>query len=300
MAYSDVLTGFNGKAARVGVTGAIRRAPLGTAVPVLSPDTKYDNVFKNLGYLSPDGVEVSFDEDTQEFIPWQELSAIRMDITKSVKTIKLTLWQFTKGNAELYFGLAAGTVKVDEATGVWSFYEDAIPVFERGLFSIDVVDGDAAMRMVAFEAQVTSRDSIVLKRDEMVGLTVTLTIYPANSTDYSVEIAGKTTFWQFTDTWGGAVKSSTTDGSTVLTISTDSLAAGTNGTPYSATVAAAGGTTPYTFAVSSGSLPAGLLLDASTGVISGTPSSTGSRTFTIKVTDKNSLVATKEFTITVS
>ena len=300
MAYSDVLTGFNGKAARVGVTGAIRRAPLGTAAPVLSPNTKYAPVFKNLGYLSPDGVEVSFDEDTQEFIPWQELSAIRMDITKSVKTIKLTLWQFTQGNAELYFGLAAGTVKVDQSTGVWSFYEDAIPVFERGLFSLDVVDGDAAMRMVAFEAQVTSRDSIVLKRDEMVGLTVTLTIYPANSTDYSGEIAGKTTFWQFTDTWGGAVKSSTVDGSTVLTISTDSLAAGTNGTPYSATVAATGGTTPFTFAVSSGSLSDGLLLDASTGVISGTPSSTGSSTFTIKVTDANSLVATKEFTITVS
>lgn len=300
MAYSDVLTGFNGKAARVGVTGAIRRAPLGTTAPKLSPDTKYSDDFKNLGYLSPDGVEVSFDEDTQEFIPWQELSAIRMDITKSVKTIKLTLWQFTRGNAELYFGLAAGTVKVDQSTGVWSFYEDATPVFERGLFSLDVVDGDAAMRMVAFEAQVTSRDSIVLKRDEMVGLTVTLTIYPANSTDYKGEIAGNTTFWQFTDTWGGAVKSSTTDGVSALSITTTSLAGAKVSTPYSATVAATGGKTPYTFAVSVGTLPAGLSIDSASGAITGTPTGTGTKTFTVKVTDANALVATKEFTITVS
>lgn len=258
MSYTDVVTGFNGKASRVGVTGAIRRAPLGTTTPILGPEFEYAPEFENLGYLSPDGVEIAFDEDTQEFIPWQELSAIRQDITKSAKTIKVTLWQFQKGNAELYFGLAAGTVKTDDKTGVWSFYEDAVPTFERSLFSLDVVDGDAAMRLVAFEAQVTARDSIVLKRDEMIGLTVTLTIYPANFTDYEKPVAGKTAFWQFTDTWGGAAKSSSTDGT----------------------------------------LPAGLAL-ASGGAITGTPTAAGESTITVKVTDKDGLVASKSLTLTV-
>lgn len=299
MSYADVVTGFNSKAARVGVTGAIRKAPLGTATPVLGPDFEYSEKFENLGYLSPDGVEIAFDEDTQEFIPWQELSAIRQDITKSAKTIKVTLWQFTKGNAELYFGLAGGSVKTDPETGVWSFYEDAVPTFERSLFALDVVDNDAAMRLVAFEAQVTARDSVVLKRDEMIGLTVTLTIYPANSTDYDKPVAGKTAFWQFTDTWGGAAKSSSTDGSSPLTISTVALPGATVGTEYTANLTSDGGEAPYAWTITDGTLPAGLSL-ASDGKITGTPTAAGEATITVKVTDKNALVASKSLTLTVA
>jgi Putative Ig domain len=44
------------------------------------------------------------------------------------------------------------------------------------------------------------------------------------------------------------------------------------GIPYSATVSATGGNGVYTFVVSSGSLPAGLVLDPQSGTISGTPS----------------------------
>lgn len=299
MSYADVVTGFNSKAARVGVTGAIRKAPLGTATPILGPDFVYSEEFENLGYLSPDGVEIAFDEDTQEFIPWQELSAIRQDITKSAKTIKVTLWQFTKGNAELYFGLAGGSVKTDPSTGVWSFYEDAVPTFERSLFALDVVDNDAAMRLVAFEAQVTARDSVVLKRDEMIGLTVTLTIYPANSSDYEKPVAGKTAFWQFTDTWGGAAKTSTTDGSAALSITTVSLPGGTVGAEYTANLSADGGEAPYAWTITTGTLPAGLAL-ASSGAITGTPTAAGEATITVKVTDKNALVASKALTLTVT
>jgi hypothetical protein len=46
---------------------------------------------------------------------------------------------------------------------------------------------------------------------------------------------------------------------------------GTVGTAYSATLTATGGTAPYTFSISAGTLPAGLSLNSSTGVISGTP-----------------------------
>ncbi len=51
-----------------------------------------------------------------------------------------------------------------------------------------------------------------------------------------------------------------------------------------------GGTAPFTFSVATGTLPAGLTLNASTGAITGTPTSSG--TFTIKVTDANGVVAT--------
>lgn len=70
-----------------------------------------------------------------------------------------------------------------------------------------------------------------------------------------------------------------------LTITTTSLAAANIGVSYTATLAATGGVTPYTWAVTTGSLPAGLTLNSATGVISGTPSSAGSFTFTVTVTD---------------
>ena len=71
-----------------------------------------------------------------------------------------------------------------------------------------------------------------------------------------------------------------------LTVTTQSLPSGVIGIPYSATLEASGGVTPYSWAISSGSLPGGLSLNTSTGVISGTPSgSTGTVDFTVKVTD---------------
>lgn len=57
------------------------------------------------------------------------------------------------------------------------------------------------------------------------------------------------------------------------------------GTAYSHAFPASGGTPPYTFAIISGSLPDGLSLDASTGIVSGTPSASGVFPFTIQVTD---------------
>ncbi|WP_167468688.1 putative Ig domain-containing protein [Janthinobacterium lividum] len=56
---------------------------------------------------------------------------------------------------------------------------------------------------------------------------------------------------------------------------------------YSATLSATGGTAPYTFSVSSGTLPAGLSLNGATGVLSGTTNVAGSFPFSIKVTDSS-------------
>jgi large repetitive protein len=84
-------------------------------------------------------------------------------------------------------------------------------------------------------------------------------------------------------------------------ISTTSLPGGTKTGAYSQTLAVTGGTTPYTWSLSSGTLPTGLTLNASTGVISGTVSNAAaSQTFTVAVTDANNVVDTQGLTITVN
>ncbi len=62
------------------------------------------------------------------------------------------------------------------------------------------------------------------------------------------------------------------------------------GEPFSTAVQVAGGLAPYTFSVTSGSLPPGIALNSSTGVISGTPlaSDTGNYSATVTVTDSQS------------
>src|SRR6185436_6346822 len=78
-----------------------------------------------------------------------------------------------------------------------------------------------------------------------------------------------------------------------LAITTSSLPGGTVGTVYSQAAVATGGTTPYTWSVSTGSLPAGLSLNTSTGSITGTPSAIGTSNFTLRVADAGTQTATQ-------
>ncbi|HEY7726241.1 MAG TPA: Ig domain-containing protein [Anaeromyxobacteraceae bacterium] len=85
-----------------------------------------------------------------------------------------------------------------------------------------------------------------------------------------------------------------------LSVATASLPDGTAGSSYSATLAATGGTGPYAWSVTAGSLPAGLSLAAATGVISGSPTTAGTSAFTVQVTDSAARTATAGLGITVA
>jgi len=66
---------------------------------------------------------------------------------------------------------------------------------------------------------------------------------------------------------------------------------------YSVSIAAQGGTAPYTWSLTSGSLPSGLTLDPSTGVIAGSVSQAGTFSFTTEVTDASANTATRQLTL---
>lgn len=87
---------------------------------------------------------------------------------------------------------------------------------------------------------------------------------------------------------------------TPVAITTSSLPSGVASEAYSATLAASGGIAPYTWQVSSGSLPTGLTLSGAT--LAGTPTVAGTSPFTIAVSDSSSPVqtASQAFSIAVS
>jgi hypothetical protein len=78
------------------------------------------------------------------------------------------------------------------------------------------------------------------------------------------------------------------------------LALGSVGSPYSQTLVATGGQAPYSWSMAAGgSMPPGLSLNPSTGVISGTPQDAASLTFSVKVTDSQGNAGYGTFTINI-
>ena len=88
-----------------------------------------------------------------------------------------------------------------------------------------------------------------------------------------------------------------------VVITTQTLPNGSTTAAYTASVAA-NGIAPYTFAVTNGTLPPGTSLDALTGVISGTPTTVGTYSFTVETTDSRVVgeagrTATQPYTATI-
>jgi len=96
----------------------------------------------------------------------------------------------------------------------------------------------------------------------------------------------------------GCGSSSASGGVSILTTS---MPNGDVNSPYTETLQATGGTVPYTWSLTSGTLPAGLGLDANTGTIDGTPTAATSASITVEVVDSatpaNSASATFTFSI---
>ena len=101
------------------------------------------------------------------------------------------------------------------------------------------------------------------------------------------------------DQQGATGSQNYTVGINTLTVNTATLPNGTVGMPYSQTLLASGGTTPYQWTVKSGSLPNGLTLDPNSGQITGTPQLKNFFVFTVAATDQSGTSATKDFSIQV-
>jgi hypothetical protein len=97
-----------------------------------------------------------------------------------------------------------------------------------------------------------------------------------------------------TVSYSGFVSSYTT------TMFPSSLPSATPGQAYNATIATLNGQAPFTYAVTSGGLPAGLAINSSSGAISGTVSQGEAgltKTFTVRSTDTNGIQSSSSYSI---
>ncbi len=85
-----------------------------------------------------------------------------------------------------------------------------------------------------------------------------------------------------------------------LSITTAKLSSGVTAGSYTATLQATGGVPAYSWSITSGGLPPGLSLSATTGVISGTPRTSGSFSFVATVNDNGRFVQTKSASLLIT
>jgi hypothetical protein len=164
--------------ARLGVTGALRVAPMGTTTPV--DMAAWPTGWIDLGYISDDGITESRDEDRQDFVPWQETTPIRTEVTRSIVTFQATLWESNFNTISLYYRVGVDdftSFGTGDTAGVY-FDEKGKPKQDLRAFGIDVVDGVYARRAVLPMGEVTERGDIVYKSDTLIGYEVTITAYP--------------------------------------------------------------------------------------------------------------------------
>jgi hypothetical protein len=166
----------NAQLALVGATGVWNVAQTGATAPV--GFTALAPAWKDLGYISQDGMTAAVDEERQSWTPWGALSPIRTQVTSSTKTYAITAWETNATVLSLYHKIPAATLTPD-TDGVVSFAESDRPSPDRRAFCFDVLDGaNNQIRIYIPLGEVSERGDVVYKSDDLIGYPLTVTAYP--------------------------------------------------------------------------------------------------------------------------
>lgn len=151
---------------RVGVTGGVFGAPLGTALET-DALSALDAAFDDLGYISDDGITQAIGTDQTEIKAWQNGDVVRKIQTSHDLTYQFAMLEESDATLIAYYGNSAdGVVEVRGEQGV------------RQSWVIEVEDGDNVLRIVIPDGQVTEREDVVFLNEEAISYGVTITCYP--------------------------------------------------------------------------------------------------------------------------
>ena len=161
---------------RVALTGAVSVGPPGSPAPT-SAASPIPPGYVDVGYISSDGIEESYSEDTQEIVAWQGATVVRKSIKQSTAELKFTMIETSKSTLELYH---KGSRVISDGSGGWRL--DVLgPNADPRSFIIDVIDGMRLIRIFVPNGEVTERGPTKYVNDDAVAYEVTITCYPVNN-----------------------------------------------------------------------------------------------------------------------
>lgn len=154
----------------VAVTGVVAYAPTTTSAPT-DADTPLDAEWRDVGYISEDGIVEARERSTENIIAWQNADVVRTVTTEASITVQFTMIETNPNSVELFYGAPINTVDGSVEIN---------PANSGGRRSvvIDYVDGSKRVRMYLPEAEVTEIGETTLASGSAVGYDVTITGYP--------------------------------------------------------------------------------------------------------------------------
>jgi len=172
----------NATHARVGITGAIYAAPLGSTAPT-DATSALAAAYLDMGYISEDGIEEAWDDSVSRFVAWQSATVIRSAVTDSVGTLKLTMLETKKTTLEAFY--RGSTITTPSAGNYKLAIKPLVSAPKAWVF--DVVDGARLIRTYIGNGEITERGSVMWANGEMAMYPVTLTFYPDANGDLAVK-----------------------------------------------------------------------------------------------------------------
>lgn len=150
---------------------AISVAPEGTAVPTTLGALA--SAYKELGWISEDGTEITREASTNEFSAWQGGTIVRVKPTGVKNTLKFQCLEETALTLGLYYPGSTGAT----TSGVSTLSVSGGAATDVRAWVADFHDGDVHKRYAIERGEVTGQGSIVHKSTEMTVYEFTLTIY---------------------------------------------------------------------------------------------------------------------------
>lgn len=140
---------------RVGVTGEVFVAPVGTALPT-DTTTALNAAFKSVGFISEDALVESLSITKELLRAWQRPIGIRTLTTEVAWTFQFGMLETSPLVLDLYYGGAETTV----AGGVAETAILAWPTSSRYAMVIEIVDGDITTRYVLPAVEIGEREEV--------------------------------------------------------------------------------------------------------------------------------------------